>query len=108
MALTNMKMSPEEAKEEYGAAPDVSNAPQYPYGLTLSLCDESMAQLGMTTLPAVGSKVMITAMATVTSTSSDSRQDGDTEKRVGLQITDMELGADAGKSAAATLYGDDA
>jgi hypothetical protein len=107
MALANMKMSPEEAKEEYGV-PDPGDAPQYPYGLTLSLCDESMAQLGMTELPAVGSKVMITAMATVTSTSSDSRQDGDTEKRVGLQITDMELGRDAGKSAAATLYGDDA
>lgn len=104
MALVNMKMSPEEAKEEYGV-PDTGNAPEYPYGLTLSLCDESMAQLGMTSLPAVGSKVMITAMATVTSTSSDSRQDGDTEQRVGLQITDMEVKAGEGKSAADTLYG---
>jgi hypothetical protein len=106
MALTSMKMSPEEAKEEYGTCePSAANAPEYPYGLTLSLNDESMTQLGMSTLPAVGSKVMITAMATVTSTSSDSRQDGDTEQRVGLQITDMELGAAAGKSAADTLYG---
>lgn len=104
MALVNMKMSPEEAKEECGM-PEPADAPEYPWGLTLSLNDESMTQLGMTTLPAVGSKVRITAMATVTSTSADTTQGGETEKRTGLQITDMELASDAGKSAADTLYG---
>jgi hypothetical protein len=104
MALKSMKMSAEEARE-VGLASDPSDAPQYPYGLLLSLNDETMTQLGMSEMPAVGSKVMITAMATVMSTNASSTQSGETEKCVGLQITDMDIKPGEGKSAADTLYG---
>lgn len=107
MQLVNMKMDPKEAEEESGLlAAQVDQAPAYPYGLTISLCDESLQKLGITTPPAVGSAVMITARATITSMSADQLQGGQTEQRLGLQITDMAMGSDsAPKSTADTLYG---
>lgn len=109
MQLVNMKMDPKEAEEESGLlAAQVDQAPAYPYGLTISLCDESLQKLGVSAPPAVGSTVMITARATVTNVSAEQLQSGETEQRLGLQITDMAMGSSsAPKSAAATLYGGD-
>lgn len=106
MSLVNMKMSAEEAKEETGLlGSDIADAPEYPYGLTLTLCDESMQKLGMATLPVVGTKMMITAMVTVTGTRANSTQGGDDEQSTDLQITDMQIGPAGAKSTADVLYG---
>lgn len=105
MALINMQMSKEEAKEY--SQPTELDAPQYPYGLCIDLNDDSLEKLGLTQLPTVGSEMMIQAKVVVTSVSSNQTQGGEAEARASLQITDMELvGKDTSKSAASKLYGD--
>lgn len=105
--MINMQMSKEEAAEYSGATPSADNAPKYPYGLCLCLNDDAMKKLGLTTLPAVGTKMNLTAVVVVTSVGSSQQQDGDAEVRADLQITDMELSAkSAGKPVAERLYGE--
>lgn len=105
MALVNMKMSREEAKE-YNTIDSPDNAPQYPYGLCLDLNDDSLEKLGITALPKVGTEMTITAKVVVKSVSAYDRMGGDAEQSVSMQITDMEIGAGKSQSDAATsLYG---
>lgn len=107
--MVNMQMSAEEAKEYSGLASTPDNAPKYPYGLCLDLCDESLAKLGISSLPAVGTQMTLTAKVIVTRTGAYQTQDGESEASMGLQITDMELGgqgaAPAPRDMAASLYG---
>lgn len=106
MAQVDMKMSAEEAKEQY--EPSAVDAPEYPYGLRISLDDDALEKLGITQLPAVGSKMQLSATVEVCSTSAYSTQEGEAETSVSLQITAMELGAAQQSSNAATmLYGGD-
>ena len=89
--MISMKLSKEEKTEQalgYMPEPD---GPEYPRGLTISLDDDSLEKLGVTDLPSAGSSLTITAKCTVTSTSVNSREGGDSERNVGLQITDMEI-----------------
>lgn len=102
MAMANMKMSREEAKEY--SEPMATDAPEYPYGLCIDLNDDSLEKLGITSLPAVGTVVTIQAKAIVTSTSSNSTQGGEQEMRASLQITDMEVETGDAKSAVQRLY----
>lgn len=106
MALVNMKQSAEEAKENACCSPDDADLPRYPYGLELSLDEETLAKLGLTAPPAVGTTMMITAKVTVTSASQYQRQGGDAESSSCWQITDMECGSAQSDSDKATaLYG---
>lgn len=103
--MVNMKMSAKEAAEEYGVSPaDAGDAPEYPYGLTLSLCDESLAKLGITAMPSVGSTMTIHAVVAVTSVNQNETQSGGVDKSLGLQITDMDLSGPA-RDQATRLYG---
>lgn len=88
-SLINMAMSAEEAKEY--TQPSVSEAPEYPWGLCINLDDDQLAKLGLKGLPAVGAEIHIIAKGTVTSTSSNARQDGDSEASMSVQITDMAI-----------------
>lgn len=101
--MINMKMTKEETKE-YTDDPSPADAPEYPYGLSIDLDDGSMEKLGITELPKVGDEMTITAKVVVTSTSSYDTQGGDPEKRVCLQITDMEMSATRADTAS-VLYG---
>lgn len=106
MALVDMKMSAEEAKEQY--EPTAADAPEYPYGLQLSLDEEGLARLGITTPPAVGTVMTLTARVEVCSTSAYKTQGGDNESSTSLQITAMQLSGasdSAGQDAASVLYG---
>jgi hypothetical protein len=111
MALVNMEMSVEEAREESCVAPsDEGDLPKYPYGLTISLDDESLAKVGITSLPSVGTKMTLTARVEVCGTSQYQDRKGESDTSLSLQITDMELsGADESGSqdAATLLYGSD-
>lgn len=89
MSLVNMKMSAEESKVYSG---EEIESPEYPYGLTIDLDDDSLAKLGITSLPKVGSEMMITAKCVVKGVSSNQYQGSDEESRVCLQITDMDVG----------------
>ena len=90
MTLQNMAMTPAEAKEYNSPMTSAEEAPKYPYGLSIDLNGDSMTKLGITTLPAVGEEVAITAVAKVTRISAYEEQSG-SEQCMGLQITMMEL-----------------
>lgn len=105
MELANMQMSPEAAKEYAGGiAADPGNAPKYPYGLCICLNDDSLKKLGISDLPAVGGTFMVMAQVTVSSVRSSQQQDGDKERSVDLQITDMALEAPPKEINAQALY----
>lgn len=105
MAMVDMTMSAEEAKEY--AQPEAGDAPKYPWGLKITLDDDSLAKLGITTLPAVGTKMQFTAVCEVCSSSSYQDQGGEAETSLGLQITGMELSSPQSEGNAATmLYSD--
>jgi hypothetical protein len=91
--MANMQMTAEEAKEYATGDIKPGDAPKYPYGLCLYLNDQSLKKLGINELPKVGAKLTMTATIVVTSVGSSQQQDGDSENRADLQITDMELGA---------------
>lgn len=101
--MVDMKMSPEEAKEYATGEIKPEDAPAYPYGLCLYLCDETLQKLGFDEPPKVGQELMLKAKVVVTSTGVTQQQDGDKEARAELQITDMELSG--GSDPAQVLYG---
>lgn len=68
--MTNLAMTKEEAKKEYGCEPsDTDTLPKYPYGLSMHLDDDTLAKLGITDLPKVGSTMLAQITITVTGTS---------------------------------------
>jgi hypothetical protein len=89
-SLINMQQSAEEAKEY--TQPSVDEAPKYPWGLCITLNDDSLEKLGVKTLPAAGTVVTIVARAEVSGVRENQTQGGKTEASLDLQITDMQLG----------------
>jgi hypothetical protein len=106
MAMINMKSKPE--MEEMPGAME-KDCPEYPYGLCIHLGTDDLAKLNITTLPEIGSIMMLHANVYVKSTSSYGTQGGGKDNHVDLQITDMEILPAEGKSdntaMAAMLYG---
>lgn len=87
--MINMKTSKKEADL---VASESMDSPEYPYGLRISLDNESLEKLGITKLPDVGEQMHLVAHVTVQSVSAYEHQ-GDTPSRsVELQITDMAMG----------------
>lgn len=108
MAMKNMAMTAEEAKEYSGCCPvdsadSADSGPKYPWGLCIDLNDGSMKKLGITDLPQVGSEMYITCKVMVESVSMDQRREGEAETRCTLQITDMEM-TPAARDLASELY----
>ena len=80
----------------------------YGYGLRIRLNDDQCEALGITTPPAAGTKVMVTAAAFVCEATQRVESDGEDKGPdvfLELQITDMELGAAATQTDARSLYG---
>lgn len=106
--MTNLAMTREQAKSEYGVEPADDDLPKYPYGLSLYLDDDTLKKLGITDLPKVGTSLPATITVMVTGTSqraTQSSKDGEQMRTcVDLQITDMDI-AMPSKSAADVLYG---
>lgn len=114
MPMKSMALTAAEAKDsDYGCcAPDGDDdkGPKYPYGLEISLRDESLKKLGMGLMP-VGTEVLITAKATVTGTSSRDRQGAEPSQDMDVQITMLDLTpvqADRMAASASKLYPDKA
>lgn len=102
--LVNMKSDPPDAKAEKAMMLG-GEAPMYPYGLSLSLDDEALEKLGVTTLPDVGATMMIIAKVDITDVSSmESRESDGPIRSVRLQITDLCLEKENSKAASAVLY----
>lgn len=86
--LVSMELS--EQTDAYTSEPN-----PYGYGLTLCLCEEQLAALGISGLPDPGTVLKITALATVAETEVEKDEDG-TEREMRLQITDMSIDAASG------------
>lgn len=102
MPMADMKISKTEAKEQ--ALGIEMDAPEYPYGLCISLEKDQLEKLGITELPKVGAKMMVHANAVVKSVSAYDTQSG-SDQRVELQITEMELASGEAKDPAEIMYG---
>ncbi|HEV2133793.1 MAG TPA: hypothetical protein VGR47_05975 [Terracidiphilus sp.] len=105
-SLINMENTPAEAQQMTN--PTAADAPKYPWGLCITLNDDSLDKLGVKTLPAVGTEVTIVAKATVSGTRESQSEGGESCASMDLQITDMQidgLDADLFGRAAEMLYG---
>ena len=73
---------------------------QYPWGLRITLDNESLQKLGLNakSLPAVGAGVTVMAMAKVLSVSTRSADNGE-DSSIELQITDIGMGPMKGDDA---------
>ena len=100
--MVNMKMSTEEAKEQF--SPSINEGPRYPYGLSINLDDDALSKLGISDSVTVGDEVLITAKAMVTTKSGYQTLVGDAETSLTLQITDMEVAAGSSTKTTKALY----
>lgn len=91
--MIDLKLSAEDVqKMEQPISSNPGDGPKYPYGLCLYLDNTTLEKLGMSSLPAVGEEVTISAKAVVKSVSLREQQDGDKDRSVDLQITAMTVG----------------
>jgi hypothetical protein len=102
--LVNMKIDPKEREKKYAESTVAADGPVYPWGLGLTLDDESLDKLGITKLPTVGKSYTLVAKCDVTSVS-ESESDMGSRRSVSLQITDLALDfSDEKKDAGESLY----
>lgn len=91
--MISLKLTPAEAKAETMMGdPDETQGPEYPYGLTICIDDDTLSKLGIdpANLPKIGAVFSIEAKAEVCSTSQYANQGG-ADTSMSLQITDMSL-----------------
>lgn len=91
MAMKDMKRTRAEIKE---AQSPMASQPEYPWGLSITLDDDSLKKLQVDELPVVGGRITIVAVARVTSVNSRSDEGGEDSRCVTLQIEKMRLGGD--------------
>lgn len=85
--MVDMRKTPAEVEED--SIPSAADQPAYPYGLSISLCQDELEKLGLDhTDFEVGDLVHFHAMSVVTSVSSSQNEGGNT-CRVELQITHL-------------------
>lgn len=67
----------------------IQGAPEYPYGLRITLAPEILKKLDLAEMPEVGEMMGLHAVVEVVAVSSDRAANGSRDLRVELQITDM-------------------
>lgn len=88
--MVDMALSPQEAMESTMPM-SMANAPRYPYGLCLSLCQDELEKLGLDAGDMeVGDVIHLHALAKVTSCSENETESG-SNCRVELQIVMMDI-----------------
>jgi len=90
MALVNMKISKEDREKERTPEMSEADGPEYPFGLRLHLDSNSLKKLGIENLPETGKEFGIEAKAKVVEVSQRADEEY-TDKRMELQVTDMNL-----------------
>jgi hypothetical protein len=111
--LVDMGLTEEESKENIPAAGATPKGPRFPYGLCISLDEQSLNKLiDHDDMPEVGDRIHFMAFAKVTSVSSNQMEGGEEQRRVELQITEMsfedenrEEPGDRSERRASTRYG---
>jgi len=74
-----------------------SDAPEYPYGLRITLTGAELDKLGMDCDCDIGDVIDLRAMGTVTSVSMDKSADGVTRRRVEIQLEKIAVENEAGE-----------
>lgn len=87
--LTDMKLSKKQAKNEVCCTDD-EKGPRYPYGLGVSLDDDSLKKLGFSKLPAVGTEMIVVGIGRVTR-ASESRSQSGVNRDVSIQLERVEI-----------------
>ena len=99
----------EEKRKDMAEPSLVADQPKYPYGLTLSLDNDTLKKLELGGIPKVGDKKMLLAVAEVVSVSQDEGRGDEKAYNVRLQIQklDCKAGEEEQKSSSVSekLYG---
>lgn len=85
--MKSMKLS----KEDLIPQPTNPSPLAYPYGLRITLNEDSLKRLGIKDLPAVGDYMMIKAKVEVCATNKNESKESGEHRCLELQITDMEM-----------------
>lgn len=90
--MPHQKVSMELTKRERSDIKEavLSEAPTFPWGLSVTLDEDSLEKLKVEELPEVGTEFEMVATVKATSVSENEDEDG-TRRSVSLQITDMAL-----------------
>lgn len=117
--LVSMKLSPKEGAKFAEAMTD-PKPPEFPFGLEISLGEEQIKKMGISTLPASDTEMTLVAKVVVTSatdrTTDRQGEEKKKDRRIELQITEMSLGdkapepkADRGSNSdhATRMFGED-
>lgn len=96
MALAEMKRTKADKKveKERYDSPSSLGGSDYHHGLSVHLDHESLAKLGITKLPTVGSKMTLHAHAHVKSAEESHSEGGKPRRSVSLELRKMELAAE--------------
>lgn len=102
--LVSMKLD-KKARKEAGSSTALGDAPDYPWGLTITLDNDTIEKLGLADdLPEAGESMVVQAKADVVTVSS--RGTGTAiERSVTLQITDLSVVDPDDATAVGKLYG---
>ena len=87
--LTNMQLSKKQSKAEVCCTDD-EKGPRFPYGLSISLDDDSLKKLGFDTLPAVGTEMIVVGIGKIRSASENRSQRG-VNRDVSIQLERIEV-----------------
>ena len=88
MPMVSMRMTPSEAAECY--YPTSADLPEYPCGLSISLCEDELEKLGIEYEDLdIDVMVHMHCLAVVISKSKTEKQNGDPDERISLQITNI-------------------
>lgn len=93
MGMKSLKISAKKAKEKNQPMPSLGGEDRYPYGTRIDLDKDSLEQLGIKNLPAVGTEMMIECKVTVIAVRESASQEN-TSRSMELQITAMDIEAD--------------
>lgn len=106
MKLVSLKRDAKDKKDEAercSAPCAVSDQPDYPWGTCITLGEDELEKIGMSTLPMAGALAVVEAQAVVKSVREET-VDGKVVRSLELQLTDIAVAAAGGRSAAEKLY----
>lgn len=107
MTLKSMKISKAEQDKYATKTVGQPEPPEYPYGLRITLDEESLEKLGIKGLPGVGMMTKVVAVGHVCDVSMNESTDKNSPKRrrAAIQITEMEVEFRDETPTADKLYG---
>jgi hypothetical protein len=103
--MVSLKMTPKEAKAEGFGSPTDIKPPEYPWGTSLTLTNETAKELFPNGLPDVGTEFKISGTVRVKGKNENQQEGEDVRTSIDLQVTDLDVpNTVPKKDAAATLY----